>query len=280
MKRFYTAVRGKITTPGPARPVFRSNADMMLLTTRLHIDPDGKAAHPRQSGSLARSVRAQSARQVRCEAEQGRCSWKDPDDVLEALFALCRKPVDNEPLKIFMALTDIDRGRAEPLDAARRCTRLVKAWNIYGAQYTIFSDAPSLTDKTIVAWLDAAESVDKIRDSQLRQDTIGMMQGLTGIWQIFCRQGSIPDRESRRCAAGHRSLRSSRQEQPRAVRRRPAGPHAAGEDEQARTGGTVQDACLACSPAARTAGRFRTARSARAAKSSASSKRRSCCRPI
>ncbi len=46
MKRFYTAIRGRVTTPGPARPVFRSNADMMLLTTRLHIDPDGKAHIP------------------------------------------------------------------------------------------------------------------------------------------------------------------------------------------------------------------------------------------
>ena len=27
--------------------------------------------------------------------------------MLEALFALCRKPVENEPLKIFMALTDL-----------------------------------------------------------------------------------------------------------------------------------------------------------------------------
>jgi hypothetical protein len=37
MKRFYAAVRGRVTSPGPARPVFRSNADMMLLTTRLVV---------------------------------------------------------------------------------------------------------------------------------------------------------------------------------------------------------------------------------------------------
>jgi hypothetical protein len=49
MKRFYAAVRGKVTSPGPARPVFRSNADMMLLTTRLRIDPNGQVHVP---GSL------------------------------------------------------------------------------------------------------------------------------------------------------------------------------------------------------------------------------------
>ena len=44
-------------------------------------------------------------------------TWKDPDDVLEALFALSRKTVENEPLKIFMAVSDIDRNRTH---AARR----------------------------------------------------------------------------------------------------------------------------------------------------------------
>ncbi len=71
MKRLYSAVRGKVTTPGPARPVFRSNTEMMLLTTRLHIDADGKAHIPGGSGSLAGAVREESQRQVRREAEQG-----------------------------------------------------------------------------------------------------------------------------------------------------------------------------------------------------------------
>ena len=190
MKRFYAAVRGKVTTPGPARPVFRSNADMMLLTTRLRIDPDGKAHIP---GGLEdwRDLFARTSKgKYDAKLTRAASSWKDPDDVLEALFALCRKPVDNEPLKIFMALTDIDRNRPLPLEPAT-VTRLVKDWNVYGAQYTIFADAPTVGDKTIVNWLDAAEALDKIRDTQLRQDSIGTMQGLSGLWQIFCRQGSI-----------------------------------------------------------------------------------------
>ena len=38
--------------------------------------------------------------------------------MLEALFGLCRKAVENEPLKIFMALSDLDRNRAKPLEPA------------------------------------------------------------------------------------------------------------------------------------------------------------------
>ena len=190
MKRFYAAIRGKITTPGPARPVFRSNADMMLLTTRIQIEPDGKAHIPGGlevwRGLFARNPRGKYDARLSKSA----AGWKDPDDVLEALFALCRKPVDNEPLKIFMALTDIDRNRPAPLEA-ETVNRLVKDWNVYGAQYAIFADAPAVADKTVVAWLDAAESLDKLRDGQFRQDAIGMMQGLSGMWQIFCRQGSV-----------------------------------------------------------------------------------------
>ena len=190
MKRFYAAVRGKITTPGPARPVFRSNADMMLLTTRLQIDPDGKPHIPGNlevwRGLFARNPHGR----YDAKLSKAAAAWKDPDDVLEALFALSRKPVDNEPLKIFMALTDIDRSRAQPL-ASETVDRLVKVWTTFGAQYTVFSDAPSLTDQTVLTWLDSAEATDKMRDARLRQESIGMFQGLTGIWQIFCRQGSI-----------------------------------------------------------------------------------------
>ena len=46
MKRFYAAMRGRVTSPGPARPVFRANTDVLLLTTRLQMDPGGKPHLP------------------------------------------------------------------------------------------------------------------------------------------------------------------------------------------------------------------------------------------
>src|SRR5690606_38692675 len=46
LKRFYGALRGRVTSPGPARPVFRSNTDLMLLTSRLRMDRDGKPHIP------------------------------------------------------------------------------------------------------------------------------------------------------------------------------------------------------------------------------------------
>ena len=41
MMRLYSAIRGRVTSPGPARPVFRANTDMLLLTQRLRLEADG-----------------------------------------------------------------------------------------------------------------------------------------------------------------------------------------------------------------------------------------------
>ncbi len=191
MKRFYTAVRGRITSPGPARPVFRSNTDMMLFTTRLQVDADGK---PHIPGNL------DVWKDLFVKNPQGKydgkltrlaTTWKDSDDVLEALFALCRKAVENEPLKIFMALTDIDRNRATPLKP-ETVARLSHDYRIYGSQYSIFSESRRLTDDSIMQFLDTAESISKLHDPLFRSDVAGSFQSLVGLWQIFLRQGTIP----------------------------------------------------------------------------------------
>ena len=61
--------------------------------------------------------------------------------MLEALFGLCRKAVENEPLKIFMALTDMDRQRAQPLEPAT-VDRLARSYRKLGAQYPLFAEVP------------------------------------------------------------------------------------------------------------------------------------------
>ena len=192
MKRFYTAVRGRITSPGPARPVFRSNTDMMLLTTRLRLDADGK---PHIPGSL------EVWKNLFVSHPQGKydgkltrlaTTWKEPDDVLEALFALCRKAVENEPLKIFMAISDVDRNRAKPLEAAT-VDRLAREYHTYGAQYATFSESRSLSDTSILHFLETAEALNKVHDQLWRTDAPGSFQALVGLWQILVRQGSIPD---------------------------------------------------------------------------------------
>ena len=201
LKRFYAAIRGKITSPGPARPVFRSNSDMMLLTTRLLLDDGGK---PHVPGSLEvwKSLFS-NKQQARYDEKLTKlaATWKEPDDLLEALFALCRKSVENDPLKIFMALTDIDRGRANPLGVAT-VERLVRSWHTYGSQFAIFSESPQLSDKSINEFLDTADALTRLRDPIVRADAGGTFQALVSLWQILVRQQTIEDRNADAAFAG------------------------------------------------------------------------------
>ena len=195
LRRFYAAIRGKVTSPGPARPVFRANTDMMLLTARLRLDPDGRPHIP-GNVEVWRSLFVEHPHgKYDSKLAKSATSWKDPDDVLEALFALCRKAVENEPLKIFMSLSDVDRRRKTPLGPTV-AARLARAYRDIGQQYPILAEVPELSDATIGQFLDVAEANEQTKDQLLRADAAGTTQALVGMWQIFYRQGSLPPAET------------------------------------------------------------------------------------
>jgi len=195
MKRFYSAVRGRITSPGPARPVFRSNTDMMLLTTRLRMDRDGKPHIPGSLDVWKNLFISHPQGKYDGKLTRLATTWKEPDDVVEALFALCRKAVENEPLKIFMAVSDVDHNRDTPLDAAT-ADRLAREYHNYGSQFAVFSESRRLSGASIVRYLDTVEALNKLRDPLFRADTLGSFQSLVSLWQIFVRQGTIPDAQA------------------------------------------------------------------------------------
>lgn len=188
--RFYDALRGKITSPGPARPVFRSSTELMLLTTSLRIQPDGqphipgnidvwralfvKHPHGKYDGKLTRSAN----------------SWRSKDDLLEALFALSRKTVENEPLQMFLALNDVDRNRTKPI-SPDLAARLIANYRSFGSQYAVFADSPNLTEASINRYLDVITQTHTMHPGLLQADTLGSVQALVELWRILCRQNSI-----------------------------------------------------------------------------------------
>jgi hypothetical protein len=190
LKRYYTALRGRVTSPGPARPVFRSSTDLVLLTARLRLNPDGKPHLPGGLDVWKNMFAGKAMAKHDPKLAKAAPGWKESEEVLEALFGLARKMADNEPLKIFMALTDVERNRAKPLETAT-VDALVRGYTAYGSQYSLFSDVPSVSDATIVAFLDAARANEQMKDLSLRGDAAGTMQSLAAFWQIFVRQGGI-----------------------------------------------------------------------------------------
>ncbi len=152
MKRFYLAIRGRVTSPGPARPVFRSNTDMLLLTTRLRLDADGKPHIPGDLSVWQNLFIKPPRGKYDAKLTRSASGWKEPDDVLEALFGLCRKSVENEPLKMFLALTDVNRNRTRPLEAAT-VDRLVREYRQMGAQYSLSARRPTSATRRFSSFL-------------------------------------------------------------------------------------------------------------------------------
>ncbi len=195
LRRFYAAIRGRVTSPGPARPVFRSNTDMMLLTNRLRIGPNGQPYVP--GGLEVWKALFANYPQGKLDQKLAKSApaWRGGDDVLEALFGLSRKAVDNEPLKIFMALSDVEANRATPL-APATIDRLAREYRTFGSQYAIFAEVSAVSDAGILAYLDTAKALGQVRDLTLRSDALGVMQSLVSFWQIGYRLGEIPAREA------------------------------------------------------------------------------------
>ncbi|HEU0123612.1 MAG TPA: hypothetical protein VFQ91_23980 [Bryobacteraceae bacterium] len=195
LRRFYGAVKGRVTSPGPARPVFRANTDLLLLTTRLRFDTDGKPHIPGTVEVWKQLFIKHPHGKYDGKLTKAAAGWKDADDILEALFALCRKAVENEPLKVFMALSDMNRKRPQPMSPAT-IDRLAREYRFSGSQYSLLNETGALQESTILAYLDTMPAVGGIRDLGARANAVGTMQGLLSIWQILVRQGSIAEKEA------------------------------------------------------------------------------------
>jgi len=195
LKRYYTALRGRVTSPGPARPVFRSSTDLVLLTARLRLNPDGKPHLPGGLDVWKNMFAGKTIAKYDPKLAKAAPGWKEPEEVVEALFGLAKKMADNEPLKIFMALTDVERNRTKPLETAT-VDALVRDYKLLGSQYSLLADVPTLSDATMLAFLEAARSNAQTKDIGLRSDAAGTLQALAAFLQIFVRQGNIAPSEA------------------------------------------------------------------------------------
>ena len=145
--------------------------------------------------------------------------------MLEALFALCRKAVENEPLKIFMAMSDIDRNRAEAARSRRRWTAWPATIGSYGAQYRHLQRSRRSLERQNDHPVPGhgARRLNKLRDPLFRSDTAGTFQALVGSWQIFVRPGhASPHAKADAAFCRHHQARLRQVKQrSRTVRRRP-----------------------------------------------------------
>ena len=170
--------------------MFAPARDLVLLTARLRLNPDGRPHLPGGLEVWKNMYASKALAKFDPKLAKAAPGWKEPEEVVEAFFGLAKKMADNEPLQIFMALTDVERNRAKPLETAT-VDALVRDYRLLGPQYPLFADVPTVSDATIVAFLESARANSQMRDFALRGDAAGTLQALAAFWQIFVRQGNI-----------------------------------------------------------------------------------------
>ena len=193
LKRFYEALRGPNPSPGAAKGVFRPNPGLVVMATRLQLDPGGS---PHIPGDLEvwKAVFQRNADTRRTRRWAGRTrNWTEPDQVIEGLFAVTREPIDETSLQTYLTLSAIDRSRPPQKRLSPQTARLMaEKFSRFGDQYPVFAEFSELDETAITTFLNVAESLDRIQLPVLRANAIGIFQANLGLWQILARQGEIP----------------------------------------------------------------------------------------
>ncbi len=193
LQRFYEALRGKDLSPSPARSVFRPTASMYLLTSRMLLDEHGQPDVPGGLEVWKEIFRRKSdSKAVRDWAKRSN-GWKQPDDLMEAFFALSRVADDDGPLQIYLQLIEVDRRRAPQQRLSPEAVRLMaERFSRLQHQFVMFSEFGGLDNASISRFVSTSEILDHISDDPMRANALGLFQANIGLWQILARQDQIP----------------------------------------------------------------------------------------
>ncbi len=192
LPRFYEALRGRDISPSPARPVFRPDPDLLLLVTRLQLDATGQPSVPGNLQVWEQILRQKTDSKIVRQWAKRASHWKNPDQLVEAMFAFSRQSSDEGPLRIYLMLSAIDGARPVEQRLSPQTVRLLaEKFSRYGNQYLIFSEFPGLNDASITRYLAVVDVLDRISNLTLRANCLGIFQANVGLWQILARQGQI-----------------------------------------------------------------------------------------
>lgn len=196
LRRYYAAFRGHSISPDAARPTFRPAPALLLLLTRMQWAADGEPYVPGNLEIWKEILREKNDSKIVRDWGKRANHFTRPEQLAEAMFALCRVETDTGPLQVYLSLSQLD-GRRLPDHRLSPQTALLLAsrFSHFSNQYLIFSEFPELDDESITQFLNTAERLGKIANHTLRGNAMGVFQANIGIWQILARQGEIKSGE-------------------------------------------------------------------------------------
>lgn len=195
LRLFYNGLRAPDPTAPATRGSFRPAPWLLLLVTRLQLDDSGEPFIPGNLDVWKNILfDGPDARLVLKWAKQANDA-SDPEHFLKILFALSRAPTESGPLQMYLGISELDRRR--PPDhrlSPATVGLLARKFEDFSDQYRIFSEFPQLSDESIAMFLETANGLHGF-SMQDRGNAFGLFQANVGLWQIFARQGEIPESE-------------------------------------------------------------------------------------
>jgi hypothetical protein len=192
LRLFYEALRGAGPSVSATTGVLRPAPGLLLLATRLQLEPTGEPLVPGNLQEWSDIVRQKNDSHFARDWVRHNSRLTGADQLVRTMFALSRTPTEEGPLQIYMAISAIDSGRARENRLTPATVRLLaQKFEEFGDQYRIFSEFPGLSDRSIVMFLETAQALNGVPIG-LRGNALGIFQANIGIWQILARQGEIP----------------------------------------------------------------------------------------
>ena len=195
LRTFYQGLRGRDPFPDAYKRIFRPNAGLLLLVTRLRLGPTGEPQIPGNLQLWREIFRQQSDSKIDRDLAKHSDQWRTPDQLVQALFGATRDETDSGPLQIYLLIGELDAQRSSGRRLTPETIRLLaRKFAQFGDQYLMFSEFPELTNASIVRFVGIADGLNRISDHTLRGNALGIFQSNVGLWQILARQGQIPQR--------------------------------------------------------------------------------------
>jgi hypothetical protein len=196
LSQFYQALRGRDVSLGSAKAVFRPDPGLLLLVTRMPLDPDGRPHVPGNVSVWSEAFREVSNSRAAREWSKKAGHLSTPDELIELLLGASRSYVLTEMLEAYLTVSEIDRarGNGRPL-RPETVHLLVSNFGKYKDCYLAFAEFSALDDRSITIFINTAEAIDHIQNPTLRAEARGIFQAQCGLWQILARQEQIPPQD-------------------------------------------------------------------------------------